>query len=585
MESQSNLTFHILDEKIRLRHHALYGGCKIGHEWQTLSWADFRTSYLKVGVLLKRLCPALNPVVGILASPGIEWNLCDLATLAIGGIVVGFYSDDRNEVLQHIMEAAQPNVLIVMNEELLKRVQILAPEWGSSRPVIVIEHFSTQSDMLYSLRQWLSREVEAVELAAIETDIASLKEEQPASYIFTSGTSSLPKGAILTHSNLFNSATVYSRYFPLSETDTSLAYLPFSHIFARVMYYASLLCGVRIYYSQQSEEIINNIQVINPTVLLVVPRLLDKLRAKIQDKAASDGALGRWLFFWATEVGGRYYVRGHRGPLLKLQLSVARRLVLRKVTRLLGRRLRFLGCGGGHLPAHVTEFFQQFGIFIYEGYATTESGGLGVFNYPGVARAGTVGRATPEVQVALEPDGEICLRSGSLFAGYINDAPAAKNLRDGWLLTGDIGHLDSDGFLVIKDRKTDLFVTAYGKNVAPAWIEQQLTRSGLIEDAVVIGDGRPYLVALIVPQGSLLSRHGSDTTSTLLYETMQMEVYRINSSLSRYEQVRRFLIVNAFESRPGTVTATLKKRRTVIQDLYRGQIEAMYGILENSVSR
>ncbi len=580
--ASDQLTFASLDEAIRTRGQTSYAHQKTTNGWQTISWQMLRCNYLAVASFLQTLVSDhSNPVVGIACSTRYEWNICDFAILAIGGITVGFYNNDRDEIFQHILSNAKPSILIVENENTLNRIQKICSTWGHSSPVILIDGTAelankTNKNIFYLktiLEQTFTREA----IHAVENSISSLTEKTIASYIYTSGTSGLPKAAVLTHGNLFYTANVYTRYYPISQEDSALTFLPFSHVFARVMYYSSIQWGMQHYYVRSVEELISSFAQVNPSLGLVVPRLLEKVHNKIIYHSNQSNSLSKIIFKYSVAIGHRYYVQGKKDLFTQVSLKVAKMLVLDKIRNLFGKNLRFLGSGGGHLSKSIVEFFLQFGIPIYQGYATTESGGLGVFNHPSCYRLEGVGLPVKEVNVKLAQDQEILIKSAAVFQGYLHDTKATEEtLKNGWLHTGDTGQYDETGNLFIIGRKKDLLITAYGKNIAPTWIEEKLLSSHKIEDAVIYGHNKPYLVALIVPAEELLQEDDNDIFPKKIYHCISKEIDRINQSLSQHEKIKRFDLIKAFDIESGTMTATFKKRRTIIHQKYKNCFDQLY---------
>lgn len=557
-------TFRLLDARIAERGRAVYAHVKRGAVRHPVSWHDLRRAYLTTAHRLRAL-HAARPVVAILADTCLEWNICDLATLALGGVVVGVYANDRDEVVRHILATSQPTIVAVQNAAMLARLQRIDPAWGVDRPAIIMQGIAERAPQLHLLTAWLAAPLTAYEETAVLHALQRLSPDDVASHVYTSGTSGLPRAAVLTQANLLHTAEVYARYYPVDARDSALLFLPFAHVFSRVMYYAGLLWGLQLHYAQSIDDVASDLVAVRPSVLLVVPRILERVRDKTLASVRASGAIARAVFRWSTAIARRFFVDGKRDLWTRLGLRVARALVIAPMQRRFGGRVRFMGCGGGKLPVEVAQFFRGFDLPIYEGYATTESGGLGVFNHPGAWRPGAVGRPVHELELRLASDGEVLMRSPSVFAGYLDDPRATRDaLDDGWLATGDIGRFDADGYLEIVDRKKDIVATANGKKVAPAWIEAVLAEQPAIAQAVVFGEGRPYLVALIVAAAG----HPAGALATAIDAA--------NRALARHEQIRRFHIIPELALGTAAVTATLKLRRQAIHGMYRDEIERMY---------
>lgn len=561
------LNFSTLHTAISEHENAIFAEEKINGKNTQYTWADLQQDYLKLACFIKPLSQS-EPKVAIMANACYGWTLGDFATQAIGGITIGLYANDRDSVLIHNIELTQPDLFIVENDALLKKLQTLYPQAGWHIPVIVIHSQQSNKAPIYKLDNILSNPVADENIAVIEKNLQNLNSTKPASYIFTSGTTGFPKAVALSMANMLTSADIYSRHYPVTKDDSTILYLPFSHVFARVMFYASVLWGQKHVYVNNIDNLVTELPHISPSVFLAVPRLLEKVVSKIQSKVATAPLWKRLLVRWA-------YAQADKNPQRHnpdWQLTLADRLVFNPMRSAFGKKLRFMGSGGGKLPHQVTDFFARIGIPIYEGYATTESGGFGIFNYPGQWRSGYIGKAVSPMQVKLAEDGELLLNSPANCLGYLEkNGSITPVCSQGWLATGDIAR-DENGFLAIIDRKKDIMVTAYGKNIAPSWIEAQLINQPEIDDAVIIGDGLAFLSALIVP---------AHTGETAVY-AVQEAISRVNKNLSRHEQIRQHLIVPAFDIESGAITSTYKKRRTEITRQYQQNIDTIYQTTTNT---
>lgn len=555
------LNFATLHNTIGQHGNGIFAQEKINGVIREYTWADLQRDYLKLASFIKPLSNK-TPKVAIMANACYGWTLSDFATQALGGISIGLYANDRDSVLLHNIELTKPDVFIVENDQLLNKIQTLYPQAGWHIPVIVMHSQQQNKAPVYSLDSILSAVPDNEKIASIIAQIENLNSQQAASYIFTSGTTGFPKAVVLSLQNMLTSAHTYARYYPVTQSDSTILYLPFSHVFARVMFYASVLWGQKHVYVNNIDNLVTELPEISPSVFLAVPRLLEKVVSKIQAKVAAAPLWKRLLVRWAFNQADKNPQREN----VNWQLKLADRLVFSAMRSAFGKNLRFMGSGGGKLPHQVTDFFARIGIPIYEGYATTESGGFGIFNYPGQWRSGYIGKTVDPMQVKIAEDGELLLNSPANCLGYLEkDGSITPVCTQGWLATGDITRND-DGYLAIIDRKKDIMVTAYGKNVAPSWIESQLISQPEIDDAVIIGDGLAFLSALIVPADT------SPSSANAVKEAIQ----RVNKNLSRHEQIRQHLIVPAFDIESGTITSTYKKRRAEITRHYQQAIDEIY---------
>lgn len=554
------LNFATLHNAIQQHGEGVFADEKINGALKKYSWANLQQDYLKLASFIKPLCNK-NPKVAIMANACYAWTLSDFATQTLGGISIGLYANDRDSVLKHNIELTKPDLFIVENDLLLSKIQTLYPEAGWHIPVIVMHSDQPKKAPVYSLSTILSAPIDEAKINTLITQINSLNSQQPASYIFTSGTTGFPKAVVLSMQNLMTSAKTYAQYYPVTQNDSTILYLPFSHVFARVMFYASVLWGQKHTYVNNIDNLVAELPAISPSVFLAVPRLLEKVVSKIQAKVSASPLWKRLLVRWAFSQAEK----NPRRVNASWQLKLADHLVFSAMRHAFGKRLRFMGAGGGKLPHQVTDFFAQIGIPIYEGYATTESGGLGIFNYPEQWRSGYIGKTVAPMQIQIADDGELLLNSPANCLGYLENNGSITNLcQKGWLATGDIAR-DDAGYVAIIDRKKDIMVTAYGKNIAPSWIESQLINQPEIDDAVIIGDGLAFLSALIVPTATASAAAG-----------VKDAIQRVNNNLARHEQIRKHIIVKAFDIESGTITSTFKKRRSEITRHYQQEINDLY---------
>ncbi len=405
--------------------------------------------------------------------------------------------------------------------------------------------------------------------------------DDTASIIYTSGTTGDPKGVVLSHRNFVSNILACQELYPLGEDDQALSFLPLSHVFERTVDYLFFYRGVSIHYSPAIERVAGLMPDVRPTVLCSVPRLYESAYLRIRNLFASQPPVRRRLIGWALKVGRRRAERGGAA----LQGLIADRLVFRKVKQRFGGRLRFAISGGAAIADEVAEFFDAVGIRLYQGYGLTETAPVLAVERPGASRRGSVGRAVPGVELRIADDGEILARTEGLMQGYWKQPEATAEAvdPDGWFRTGDVGRLDDDGYLYITDRKKDLLVTSGGKNVAPQPIERMLLAHPAIAQAVVVGDGYPYLNALIVPNyaDAPAPFAGMDPSELRrdprLRELVQGVLDRANERLPAHERIRRFrLLERELTLDEGEITPTLKVRRKIVNERYRDVIASMY---------
>ena len=537
--------------------------------------------------------------VALIAESRPEWLLCDLAILASGAVTVPVYPTLSAALARYILEDSGARLAIVSTRLQLDKVQEVRHLLPSLEAVIVMD--STAAAGTTSVLA-----LEAVEerghgrltgewgAAKDFRDTArAVSPDDLATIIYTSGTTGEPKGVMLTHANLVANLRGAAPSLDLSPDDVALSFLPLSHAFERMVAYIYLFSGVTIVFAESFDTIARDMVKVRPTVLTGVPRVYEKLNARIVEAGQSAPGAKRQIFQWAVKAGlaqSSALLRGRTpGPVTRLKAAIADRLVFATIREKLGGRLRFAASGSAPLAANVLEFFYAIGVPVIEGYGLTETAPILTFNPRNAPRVGTVGRAIPGVELRIAPDGEILARGPNLMQGYFNKPEAtAEVLQDGWFHTGDIGQLDGEGYLTITDRKKDLLVTSGGKKIAPQPIEAILKRSPLITEAVILGDRRKYAAALIVPEFTALERRLKElgrppaprealvarADVTALYQEI---VDALNLELSQFERIKRIALLPAeFTVESGELTPTLKVKRRVVEQKWAGKIEELY---------
>jgi long-chain acyl-CoA synthetase len=422
----------------------------------------------------------------------------------------------------------------------------------------------------------------------------AVKPDDVATLIYTSGTTGEPKGVMLTHDNLYSNVMAAAACIPFEGKDVCLSFLPLSHIFERMAgHYLMLHVGCSIAYAESIDTVPIDMQTVRPSIVLSVPRLYEKMYARVLENALSGGAIKKRIFFWARAVAERWadvkLAGGTPAGLLALQYRIAQRLVFSKLQQRTGGRLRYFVSGGAPLAPEINKFFYAAGLVILEGYGLTETSPVISVNIPTAFRIGTVGKPVPGAEVMLAPDGEILTRGPHVMKGYYNKPEATREVMDaeGWFHTGDIGEL-RDGYLAITDRKKDIIVTAGGKNIAPQPIENTLKTNKYISQAVVIGDKRRFPVVLVVPnwenlekwariKNLLWTQRSQLLEMPIVHAKMEKEVYGRLTSLAKFETPKKVgLLEHDFSVERGELTPTLKVKRRVIDKAYRDLIDRLY---------
>lgn len=536
--------------------------------------------------------------VAMMAESRPEWVLCDLAILTAGAVNVPIYPTLSAGQARYILQDSGAKIAVVSTRAQLEKIQDVRHLLPSLEAVVVMDADGAETASVTSLGAVERRGHERMNAEwgtgkAFKDDAKRVIPDQLATIIYTSGTTGEPKGVMLSHGNLVSNMLAGASVLDVGPEDTALSFLPLSHSFERMVSFVYLFSGVSMVFAETMETIGRDIGFLKPTVLTGVPRVYEKLQARVLEKGRAGSPLKARLFQWAVGVGRKRAAAelrgGAPGTITALQSRLADTLVFSKIRAGLGGRLRFAVSGSAPLAPAVHEFFHGIGLPIVEGYGLTETAPILTVNPQRAPRAGTVGRAIPGVELRIAADGEILARGPNIMRGYYNkDQATGEVLQDGWLHTGDIGTLDAEGYLTITDRKKDLIVTAGGKNIAPQPIEGVLKSHRLIGEAIVLGDRRRFVSALILPDFPILERRLKDlgrppgeradlVTRPDVVALYQEIVDGLNQDLAQYERIKRIALLPAeFSIESGELTPTLKVKRKVIEERWREQIEAIY---------
>ena len=573
---------------------------KVGGRYVAVSTAELARQVRQLAKALVESGIRPGDRVALMAENGPHWPAVDFATLCIGAALVPIYPTLLPEGAAYVASDSGSRILFVQGDERLEGLLSVRGEMPSVERIVSIsggaggtgkmENVPSSGDSsgVESLETFMERGADA-DPAWLEEMAGRVQPEDLATLIYTSGTTGDPKGVMLTHDNMVSNAVTGCEVLGLEGNFTALSFLPLSHSFERLVDYCYFLKGITIAYAESVQAVGANILEVRPHVFVSVPRVYEKIMARVFENATAAGGLKAKIFRWALGVGREALPRRLALEPVTLKVKLADKLVFSKIRERLGGRFVFAISGGAPLGRDVAEFFWGAGIPIYEGYGLTETSPVIAVNARGATRLGTVGRPMPRIEVKIAEDGEILSRGPNTMRGYFGKPQATAEAIDaeGWFHTGDIGHLDAGGYLVITDRKKELIVNAYGKNIAPAPIENALKASRWISQAVVIGDRRQYLAALIVPDFDVLKgwASGEGIGGTLeeqlrnpkLRATMQSEVDAVNEHLARYEQIRVWeLVPTEFTLEGGELTPTLKVKRRVINVKYKAILDRLY---------
>jgi long-chain acyl-CoA synthetase len=564
--------------------------------WKDISWEEWGRNVKHLAMGLMTLGLKEKEHVSLLSENRPEWTYTDLGVLAAGCADVPVYATNIPDQVEHILKDSESRFLVVSTEAQLQKVLEIKKNVPKLETVILMDPEKDHPEKwILTLAEVLKLGREKGDEAAFLARLENGRPEALATLIYTSGTTGAPKGVMLTHDNFISNMRAVTQVLPLNDSDIVLSFLPLSHSFERLGgYYATLYLGGTIAYAEGIDQVPDNIQEIRPTVMCSVPRLYEKMHARVLNMVEKGPPLKRKLFFWSLGVGSEVSkiigAKKEMPAALKIKHRVADKLVFTKLRDRMGGRLRFFVSGGAPLAREIAEFFHAAGILILEGYGLTETTPVITANRPDSYKLGSVGQPLANLEVKIAPDGEILVRGPSVMKGYFNRPEDTREVlsEDGWFSTGDIGYLDQDNFLYITDRKKDIIVTAGGKNIAPQNIENLLKLNRFVEQVCVIGDKRKYLTALVIPSfpdlEAFAKEHGIPTENRdalvkdpHVLKLFQDAVDEVNAHLARYETVKRFEVLPVeFTQETGELTPTLKVKRKVVSKKYQEEIEQMY---------
>jgi long-chain acyl-CoA synthetase len=574
---------------------------RVGETWRPLAAAEFgaRTRGLAIGLALLGI--DREDRVAILSENRPEWPMADFASLALGAMTVPIYTSYLAPQVEYILRDSLARVVFVSNLVELQKVVDVRDRCPALKHVIVFDNVPWSSGEATPFETVVQKGLAALRAdpSAFEERASSVLPGDLATMIYTSGTTGEPKGAILTHENFVSNVSACSALFDVRNDTVALSFLPLSHVFERMVDYLYFSRAATIAYADSIDRLPESFAEVRPHCFAAVPRVYEKMLARVQAAVEKAPALRRAIFAWGVETGARHLAilgAGQTpGLLLRLRYALADRLVFGKIKARLGGRFRFAISGGAPLSRDVAEFFLGAGVEVYEGYGLTETSPVLACNRPGEWRLGTVGRAIPGVSLRLADDGEVLARGPNVMeGGYWRKVEETAKVFDeeGWFRTGDIGSFDADGYLSLTDRKKEILINAYGKNIAPAPIEAALKSVRYIASAVLIGDRRRFLSALIVPNFDTLETWARSAGVTFhdrhelvgdpkVISLVQQAIDILNGDEPHERQIRAFaLLTEDFTIESGELTPTMKVKRRVVVEKHRDVIEGMYATSE-----
>jgi long-chain acyl-CoA synthetase len=566
---------------------------KSGGAWAGISTEEIETTVRRLSLGFQALGLKPGDRLAILSENRPEWVMTDYAALCAGGVTVPIYTSLLPDQVRYIVGDAGARMVVCSDLEMWSKVEAVRGELPELEHVVLIDGDPPAGTRALAEVIETGRRLETEEPGRFERTAEAVAPGDLASIIYTSGTTGVPKGVMLSHANFTSNVRSLTQVIDFLPEDTILSFLPLSHVLERTATFLFFHIGSTIAYAESIEAVAANMLEVRPTVVVSVPRLFEKIYTRIMDQVLAGSRLKRAVFFWALATGKKCAAReiaGERRPMhLAFKHALAERLVFRRITARTGGRIRYFISGGAPLSKDIAEFFFALGLKVLPGYGLTETAPVLTGNTPGNIRFGTVGRPIPDVELRIAEDGEILARGPNVMAGYYKSEAATREvMKDGWLHTGDIGRFDEDGFLVITDRKKDIIVTSGGKNVAPQPIESLILASPFIANAVVVGNTRKFISALVVPNFEKLEawaktqglRFKDRAGLCRLRETaafLMEEIGRLTRSLASYERIKKIAVLDRdFDIDLGEVTPTLKVRRNIVEQKYAGVIASLY---------
>lgn len=562
--------------------------------WQDVTWGEYSTEIEKIAAGLLSLGVKKGDRVALMSNTRFEWGCADLAILAIGAVTVPVYHNNTPDESEYLMNDSAACVFIAENRTILRQWRKIADKCPHVRHVICFETDDPANPALISWEnlKHMGTELLSAKPTAVEDLARATKPEDTATILYTSGTTGRPKGVVIGHEQGISEV---SEAFPLcgvTEDDLSLAFLPYAHIFGRIEFWGHLWIGFTLAYAESIEKLRHDLVDVRPTIMIAVPRIFEKVYAALLAQMEGN-AIKRNLFDWAVKVGqdvGERRLTRQFVPLpLLAQYEIAKRLVLQKVRDAFGGRLRFAVSGGAPLNQDISKFFHAAGILILEGYGLTETTAAITVNTPFNYKFGSVGRPIGDVQLKIAEDGEILVKSKKVMREYYKTPEATSEaITDGWFHTGDIGEILPGGDLKITDRKKDLIKTAGGKYVAPQRLEGLLQMNPVISHALIHGDQKKFIVALITVDRPFVENYANENNIaynkwTELLKAPQVQqlvrkaVTDANAQLASWESIKRFSVLpNEFSVESGELTPSLKVKRKVLDQRFRESLEALY---------
>ena len=583
---------HVTEQK-----HDIANWSKVKGVWESQTWGEYGANAKKIGQAL--LTSGMNPgdKVSILSQTRLEWVMCDMAIMCIGCVTAPVYHSNTKEQVLYIAEHSDARLMFIEDQEQLDKILEIWGRLPNVEKAVVFDAYHPKD--LPNVTSFADFIETGIDDDSFEQRIESSKPEEVISFIYTSGTTGHPKAGIINSDNVISMIKYLPDMLDIRKEDISLAYLPLAHIAERLLgHFLKLVYGNETAFAESIEDMPDNTRQVGPTILFGTPRVYEKYYARISTGIGDATWVQKKVYNWSVETGRKrseLLSKKESIPItLKFKSAMAKFLIYNKIKDIFGGRIRFMISGAAPISPEIIHYFKWMGITIYEAYGMTETTGVISCNKPGFVKIGSVGQLLPETEVKIADDGEICVRAPQNIKEYYKNEEATNELlKPGsndsfWLHTGDVGHIDEDGYLFITDRKKDLIITAGGKNVAPQNIENLLKTSPYVSQAMVFGDKKPYLTALITMDEDEIAKFARDhkllyqdlanlSKKEEVHELYRQEVHLKNEKLASYETIKKFFILEEdFDQDKDELTPTLKVRRKVVTERYRDILENLY---------
>jgi len=569
--------------------------------WCNITWKQYYENAKYFGLGIIDLGLKKGDKVSILSENNPEWLYADIGTQSAGGIVVGIYPTNVSSQVEYILDHSQSKFVVVGDQEQADKVLEVLKSLPELKKIIVIDmkglrKYSNPLILNYEEVLRLGKEIDERDPNLFERLVDNTDSEDTALMVYTSGTTGRPKGAMISHRNAISSAKNFVASTPLREDDIIVSYLPLCHIAERSfsVFYPLIVGGITVNFAESIDTVQENINEIAPTVFFAVPRIWEKMHSSHIMRMRDATWFKRIVDKWCLKIGRAYYLKKEKKEIINFAWNIlyfiAYIIHFRPLQKIYGlNKARNLYTGGAPTPPEVSRFFHSIGLKVRELFGLTESTGICSVHQGDDIKIGTVGRISPGVELKIAEDGELIFRSGGIFQGYYRDPGATENtVKDGWLFSGDVGRLTEEGHLKITDRKKDIIITSGGKNISPQEIENEFKASPYIRDAVVIGDGKKYLTALILIEYDNVGKWAEDnhiayttfkdlSQKQEVFELVSQITKEVNKRFAQVETIKKFTILDKeLDQDDDELTATQKVRRKIIEEKYKDIITKMY---------